>query len=599
MKWVALAVGSTATLVFLLLVSAGAPRAVTLARHDDRFAPKSISPIKHVIIIVRENHSFDNLFGTFPGADGTTLARVSSGRVIHLLRTPDHTLLDIGHAGDSAAVAVNGGRMDGFNLLSGAIQDGKDIADSQYLEADIPAYWDYARHYTLDDRFFSTILGPSYPNHLVTIAASSFNTVDNPIGQVRHAWGCDGGPFSVVTAVDPNTGRSYQVKPCFDIQTLADTMQAHHVSWKYYAPPAYDSGYIWSAFDSIRHIRFSRLWRTNVVSDTSFIHDVEAGTLPTVSWLVTNEELSEHPPYSMCLGENWTVRQLNALMQSPYWSSTLVVLTWDDFGGFYDHVPPPRYDYISLGPRVPTIVISPYARPHHIDHHLLEFDSILRFVEATYGLPPLTWRDRRAPSLASSLNFAQQPLPPLVLPERTCPSSARHIPTGVTGTFIHLVRHTYGIDMLVRLKGGDVVTVLLGHSAHFFAAGNWPVQVTDIRVGDRISAVARPDPQRALVYTGSQIHDLDLRYFSGRGGFLVTPGQERDTITVRFGTQTLVADVGSSTRIVLPNGSRGNLTNLTTGVTLDLTGVVNRRLDEMTTVYQIKITHLPRGNPRR
>ena len=154
-------------------------------------------PIKHVVIIDRENHSFDNFFGTFPGANGSSTARVSNGKMVKLLHTPDHTLLDISHSGGAAGFAVNNGKMNQFNLLPGAMQNGKDIADSQYRQKDIPNYWKYASTFALDDAFFSTIMGPNFPNHLVTIAASSANTVDNPTGQTFHAWGCDGGPLYV------------------------------------------------------------------------------------------------------------------------------------------------------------------------------------------------------------------------------------------------------------------------------------------------------------------------------------------------------------------------------------------------------------------
>src|SRR5206468_3995265 len=122
-------------------------------------------PITHIVIIDRENHSFDNLFGTFPGADGATTARTSTGKVVKLIRTPDHTLLDISHSGGAASFAVNGGKMNQFNLLPGAIQNGKDYANSQYRESDIPSYWAYAKTFALDDHFFSTIMGPSFPNH--------------------------------------------------------------------------------------------------------------------------------------------------------------------------------------------------------------------------------------------------------------------------------------------------------------------------------------------------------------------------------------------------------------------------------------------------
>jgi phospholipase C len=185
-------------------VSVGLPRSKA-----SRATKRSRYPIDHIIIIDRENHSFDNLFGRFPGSDGATTAELPNGRTIDLGHTPDHAIPDIGHAGDSAAFAADGGRMDRFSDLPGAIQNGKDIADSQYYQSDIPDYWSYASNFALDDHFFATIMGPSFPNHLVTIAASSANTIDNPCDNTHHAWGCDSGPFTVVPAVDAKTGRPY------------------------------------------------------------------------------------------------------------------------------------------------------------------------------------------------------------------------------------------------------------------------------------------------------------------------------------------------------------------------------------------------------
>jgi hypothetical protein len=179
-------------------------------------------PIKHIVIIDKENRSFDNIFGRYPGADGATHAVISTGKTVKLGRTPDHTLLDVGHAGDAAALAMNNGRMNKFNLLPGAFQDGADIADSELAPSEVPIYYAYAKHFTLEDHMFSTIAGPSFPNHLVTVAATSDNIIDNPRGQTHHAWGCDSGRYSVVDAVDPNTGRSYLTKPCFNLKTIND-----------------------------------------------------------------------------------------------------------------------------------------------------------------------------------------------------------------------------------------------------------------------------------------------------------------------------------------------------------------------------------------
>jgi phospholipase C len=578
--------------VMLTLVAAG------LALHESTAASVQTStsaphlarfPIKHIIIIDKENHSFDNIFGRFPGADGTTTAHIAT-EVRPLGRTPDHTLLDVAHAGDAAAFAVDGGKMDRFNQLPGAIQDGRDIADSEYDESDVPAYWSYARAFTLDDHFFSTIMGPSFPNHLVTIAASSANTFDNPRGQTKSAWGCDGGKYSVVDSIDPNTGRRYLTKPCFDIPTMADTMQKVHVTWKYYAPGAFHSGYIWSAFDAIRHIRYSKLWKTNVPSDTSFVKDVKAGRLPSVSWLVTSEQLSEHPPYSMCEGENWTVDQINAVMKSKYWSDTLIVMTWDDFGGFYDHVAPPKLDYLSFGPRVPTIVISPYARKGRIDHNTYDFTSILKFIEDDFRLPYLTGRDHHADSIEGSLDLKQHRLKPLILKTRNCPAGASSIRTGVSGTYLKLITRTYDREMLVRLKGGNIATLLIGPSVAIRTSAKGIATLGDFRIGDRISATAHPDPQRALVYGAGTIRDLDLKPIKNATGLIGDVGQLGGTVTARFGKQTLILDIDDRTRITLPHNKKGTFADLETGDRVQVTGIENTRVMEVTTTKEIKVT---------
>jgi phospholipase C len=551
-------------------------------------------PIKHIVIIDKENRSFDNIFGRFPGADGTTHAILSNGKTVKLTETPDHTLLDVGHAGDAVALAMNNGRMNQFNLLPGAIQDGKDIADSQHAPSQVPIYYAYARHFTLEDHMFSTIAGPSFPNHLVTVTATSNNVVDNPRGQTNHAWGCDSGPFAVVNAVDPNTGRTYLTKPCFNLKTINDELQAKHISWRYYAPAQNHSGYIWNALDAIKHIRYSGLWRSDVSLDTHFIADAKAGRLPAVSWLVTGAPQSEHPPYSMCVGQNWTVRQINAVMQGADWSSTLIVLTWDDFGGFYDHVPPPKMNYISLGPRVPSVMISPYSRAHTVDHQVLDFTSILKFIEQDFGLKPLTFYDRRAASIATSLNFHQKPVAPLIQKPLSCPRADYAIHTNISGTYLKLSTYSYGRVMLLRIKGGDIVTLLIGPSTPFRMRNRQHAKISDYQPGDHIFATGRPDQQRALTYGAGTLADTDLQAFGPKTGLIDTMGQRGDLVTLRFGNLTLLADIDHKTRIEDTKGKRVSIGALDAGDSVQVTGVLNRRLDEMTTTRIIKLIRAPR-----
>ena len=446
------------------------------------------------------------MFGRFPGADGATTAHIASGDSVHLTHTPDKTFLDIGHAGAAAELAINNGRMNHFDLLPGSRQNGKDIADSQYFESDIPNYWKYARAFTLDDHFFATIIGPSFPNHLITVAATSGNTVDNPRGQLVHAWGCDGGPHSFVNGINPD-GTHFVTHPCFNFVTLPDRLQQAHVSWKYYAPPLFASGYVWSALDAIRHIRYSSLWKSNVPRDTTFVKDVAAGKLPQVSWIVTNARESDHPPASICLGENWTVRVINAVMKSQYWKDTAIFLTWDDFGGFYDHVAPPRLNYISLGPRVPTIVISPFARQHHVDHTQYDFNSMLRFIEDDFRLKPLNSSDKSANSMLPSFDFQSSPAPPLVLKTRQCPASAYVTASKLSGTVVRTHRENQIYSVVIHIKGNTLVTVIFGPSHQVFDSKHNLLSFGDISDGDTVSNGGNPGPA-----TGPRL----LRLFDAR-----------------------------------------------------------------------------------
>jgi len=549
-------------------------------------------PIEHVIIIDKENHSFDNMFGLFPGADGASQARLSSGKDVALIRTPDRTLLDVGHAGAAATLAVNNGRMNRFDLLPGAEQNGKIIADSQYQRADIPGYWQYARTFALDDHFFSTIMGPSFPNHLVMVAASSGGTVDNPRGQIKHAWGCDGGPHSVVEGISPS-GRHFLTKPCFDFQTLPDILQRYRVSWKYYAPPQYASGYVWSALDAVRHIRYSPLWQSNVVRDTSFISDIQQGKLPAVSWLVTNAAFSDHPPASICLGEQWTVRQINAVMKSGYWKNTVIFLMWDDFGGFFDHVAPPHLDYISLGPRVPNIVISPYARPHLVDHTPLEFDSVLRFIEDDFRLPALNNRDGSATSVRSSLDFHQQPLPPLLLQPRTCPKSAYRTITPLTGQIVRL--HTdNGLHTLVlRIQGNTLLTVLFGPSYALDSNNGDRLSFSQLSPGDTVITGATPDPQRALVYTAFSLRDQSIVRIHERSAMLNNISQDGSFVNASLGRAPVVVNLGKDTRIIRSNGTSGSRTDLVGDQAVLVTGLLDTHTMVVVEATQIRLMAVP------
>jgi phospholipase C len=408
-------------------------------------------PIKHVVFLVKENRTFDNYFGKFPGANGATSGKLSDGGTMPLGAMPDKTSPDISHAWAAAMTAYADGGMSGFDLIPGAIGGTNNYV--QASEADIPNYWALAREFALGDNFFSSLHGPSFPNHLYTIAAQSGGVEDNPgtkndsglaaptvgpcganascpfpgeagleptdippLPQKRGVWGCDADPKERVAVLDQE-GDVIEMYPCFDFPTMADLLTEAGVSWKMYAPSAgtYDGGfqgsggYIWTVYDAIRHIRDTPGWKEHVVPTEQFAIDAKAGNLPSVSWVSTPSPVSEHPPASVCEGENWTVSLLQAIAAGQNWNDTAVFLTWDDFGGFYDHEPPNQIDKFGLGFRVPFLAISPYAKKGFIDHTRAEFSSVLKFIENNWDLPSLTDRDKNSPDMTQLFDFTQPP----------------------------------------------------------------------------------------------------------------------------------------------------------------------------------------------
>jgi phospholipase C len=401
------------------------------------------SPIKHVIFLVKENHSFDNYFGTYPGADGATEGKtlqcdngMAPGPTVSLTKAPYVYPHDLGHAFDPGLISIDGGKMDGFNCVT----LGDDLTGYTQFDRDsLPAYWDLADRFVLADRFFTSMYGPTFPEHLYTVAAQSYGIVDNKSTTDHEGNYCDDpteytkrfpiedlSRSDVKTIMDLEEHRDddpanlYRIaqywedtRTCVNIPTLPDKLEKAGISWKYYAEPN-----IWmNALQAIKHIRNGPLW-SKVQSPETILQDLSDGTLPEVSWLIPPDgSPNEHPGagVNICDGMNWTVEYLNAIFQSDAWPSTAVVITWDDFGGFYDHVAPPHYDIMGLGPRAPALIISPYTRAGDnpdggsIDSTVYEFSSVLRFIEDLHGLKPLTDRDAQASPLAGAFDFSQPP----------------------------------------------------------------------------------------------------------------------------------------------------------------------------------------------
>jgi phospholipase C len=378
------------------------------------------TPIQHVVLLMKENHSFDSLYGTFPGANGATSGKISTGATVQLSHASD-TPPNFAHTWQMFRLAEHGGKMDYFDKTTRCGATTGYACYTQYQQSDIPAYWAYAQNFVLADNFFSSLNGPSFPNHQYLIASQSggaaggAGAVNNPTS----GWGCDAKSTSTVQTYDPATKLYAQAFPCFDYLTLGDVLDAAGVTWKYYAPPSNVAGYIWSAYDAIGHVRYGADW-AKVLNQKNFEADALAGNLAAVNWVTVDWNDSEHPSASLAVGENRTVSIVNAIMQGPQWASTVIFITWDDPGGFYDHVPPPVLDGFGSGMRVPLLVISPYVTPH-LYHEQATFDSLLAFVEANWGLSPLTAPDASANNLMDLFTWPSKPLvlPPRELPQMT------------------------------------------------------------------------------------------------------------------------------------------------------------------------------------
>jgi phospholipase C len=332
------------------------------------------------------------------------------------------------HEHDCALQDWSGGQMNGWENVMGSDQNGDHLAWAQYQEADIPNYWAYARTYALGDHFFANMLGPSFPGHLFPLAAQAAWAIGNPSGVPF--WGCDEQMKDTVDVLDNGTCNKKSVFPCFKIPSLPDVLPKP-LTWKFYGTNFYVLPEVWSMFDAVDSIRNGPGW-SNIVKVDQLQRDIDSKSLPNVVWLIDQDLADEHPNVGgVCAGENWTVGYINMLMQSDYWNETAIIFTMDDFGGWYDHVPPPRQygcdssSPYGLGFRLPLIIISPWVKPHFIFKEVAEQASIPRFIERIFNAPALSTmdpaaQDGQANDLLHAFDFTQTPNPPLILNTRTC-----------------------------------------------------------------------------------------------------------------------------------------------------------------------------------
>jgi phospholipase C len=435
------------------------------------------TPIQHVVIIMQENRSFNNLFLGFPGARTQKMGN-GHGTKWTLVPVPLKQLTDINHSHEQFLEDYDQGKSDGWddeiahNKTTGPVcqnpvnatnepscwifnnrQAVKQLVFSYVQQSDIKPYWSMAQQYALADNAFASNSGPTYVSHQYMVAGESAHAAEVPNGE---PWSCDADQNVTVNLLaygkaDPpafSKATGHEIPgpfPCFTYPTVVDNLDADQITWRYYAQKS-GAGSNLDPFESNKPV-----WdgpdRANIINpDTKILTDIANGNLAQVSWVTPSGSNSDHPgPQSGNLGPSWVSSVVNAIGESQYWNSTVIVVMWEEWGGFYDPVAPKQYPdpqtgaHEGLGYRVPAIVISPYAKAGYVSHVQHEVTSTLRLIEETFGLPtvgacsnPQTmYADCRADGFDDMLDFTQQPIP---FQEIQAPKKARYFLTHLDDT---------------------------------------------------------------------------------------------------------------------------------------------------------------------
>lgn len=400
------------------------------------------SPITHVVIIFQENRTPDNLFQDpvliARGADIAQSGLNSHGQLVPLLPVPLANKYDLSHAHAAFVDMYDNGKMDGADRIPMTCIDGLKVCSDVTPQfgyvppSDVQPYFSLAEQYTFGDRMFQTNEGPSYAAHQFILSGTSAPSTHSSLFEAElpvnvDDTGCTAPTSQPVIMIDQNGNESIKMYPCFDHPTLPDLLEGNGATWRYYSPVP---GGIWTAPNSIQHLCEPRddsgnlacgsdEWNVNVVlGKTQVLSDIANGKLANVTWVVPTGLASDHAAFNDGSGPSWVAQVVNAIGNSPFWSSTAIFITWDDWGGWYDHVPPPKVlkdcsqwgcGYV-YGFRVPLIVVSPYAKAAYISHAQHDFGSILRYIEEDFNLGSLGYADAYADDLSDCFNYKQTPL---------------------------------------------------------------------------------------------------------------------------------------------------------------------------------------------
>jgi phospholipase C len=430
-----------------------APTAGFAVHERAAVALTAANPIRHVVIIYQENHSFDNVLGRFcsqvtsgamvraglnDACDGATRGTLPDGSKIALSQASD-VVPPMAHNVRNQVTAVDNGKMDGFGLMSHCQASTGYQCYSQFYPSQIPNTTALASHFAVADRTFESYTEPSWAGHMELVAATHDGFQGNnplPASGVaaKPGWGCDSdkvvqwqsspsAPFQTVPSCVPkqdHTG-AFESTPVHWVPTVMDRLDAAGRTWRLYTvSPTGGLAYGWAICPTFAEC-LDGPQHNHQVANTRFLTAASNGELPNFSVVLPDGSNSQHNGHSMAQGDNWIGQAVRAVENGPDWSSTAIFIVWDDCGCFYDHVSPPD----GLGIRVPMVIVSPYARAGYTDTTTASFNSLLAFTEHTFNLKPLTMADSSAYDFSNSFNYAQTPLTPVPLPGRVIPRAER------------------------------------------------------------------------------------------------------------------------------------------------------------------------------
>jgi phospholipase C len=401
--------------------SASSALPAAISQQMQRHRSAGSGKIAHVVIIIQENRSFNDLFYGFPGAKTVAFGYDSHGKKIALKPIGLSTAWDIDHSSTSFLEACNGTgsfpgtdcQMNGFNLEYVSCGPGGPKCPNQHPQyAYVPhnetkPYFAMGKQYVLaDEMYASNFDASSFISHQYIISAQAESAVNFPAS----LFGCASGPGNYINMVTQQRQIKGREVSCWDPTTLGDELDQAGISWAYYTAHVFGDGDIWSAYQSIKHIYDGPDWSKDVITpQTQFFTDVANGNLRGVSWITPTCENSDHAGCNSSTGPQWVASLVNAIGESQYWKNTAIFIFWDDYGGWYDPEPPAMLDYDGLGMRIPMLIVSAYAKRGHVSHVHYEHGSILRFIENLFDLDQLSASDKRATPPDDAFDFNKPP----------------------------------------------------------------------------------------------------------------------------------------------------------------------------------------------